>query len=250
MKSLFFSLFFVFFISTVVAEGFSPSNLVYVLTPNEELCQVVSLESDSVNITVLDSWAENENVNWSISLFNTPAEDHSLTIDYPTELSIDEREVEVCVSGSKLGEYHGVIIFRQAQQGTSIIQLAVWLKVVIENPPQPTQEQQAPPANNGGGGSGGSGKAKTPAKNTTNATSTTNPSASNVELLSAQQQTETQDAASEPTGNAIQEEIESQPLLSPLRVIPIIFVIGVIIAVFVVRKKRRNAPLTPQEFRI
>lgn len=64
-------------------------------------------------------------------------------------------------------------------------------------------------------------------------------SANNIEYLSAQQQSQTE--VSEPTAsNAIQEAIQSQPLSSPLRVIPILFVIFAVIALFIIKRKRKN----------
>ena len=122
------------------AGGFSPSKLVYVLGPNEELCQFVHLTSDSENITIFDVWAENETVEWKVSFFNTTAEEHGLTLTYPEELSIDERDISVCVSGEELGEYRGAVIFREGQEGMTVVQYAVWMTVIIEEAP-PQQEQ-------------------------------------------------------------------------------------------------------------
>lgn len=120
-------------ISTVAAASFSPSNLVYVLEKNEEACQIITLESDSPRIEVFDFWGENKDVEWEVNNFRTSASVHGLSLNYDEELSTNEREVEVCVSGNKLGEYRGAIILKQAQEGNSVVQLAVWLKVIIED---------------------------------------------------------------------------------------------------------------------
>lgn len=131
MKYYFIFLSLIFFIAGVSAASFSPSNLVYLVEKNEESCQVITLESDSDSIEVFDVWAENKDVEWSVGKFDTSASSHGLSLNYDQELSTSEREVEVCVSGSRDGEYRGAIIFKQEQEGNSVVQLAVWLKVVV-----------------------------------------------------------------------------------------------------------------------
>jgi hypothetical protein len=149
-------LFLILAVSIVTAVGFSPTSLTFNLEPGKENCKMITLNSESSTISVSDSWAENPEIEWKVSNFNTPAENHGIFINYPEELPIDEREIEVCLSGSKLGEYHGVILMKQAQQGNSIIQLAVWLKVVIESAKQTQEPPQTPSGGSSGGGSGSS----------------------------------------------------------------------------------------------
>ncbi|MCX6748711.1 MAG: hypothetical protein NT076_03830 [Candidatus Pacearchaeota archaeon] len=120
-----------FMVSSVSAIGFSPTSLIFNLSINQQACGIIHLSSDSPMITVFDNWAENKSVNWSVYNFQTPASAHNLTLTYPKNLTLDMREVEVCLKGSTPGEYHGVIIFRQAQEGNSIIQLGIWLKAII-----------------------------------------------------------------------------------------------------------------------
>ena len=123
----------------VCATGFSPSSLIYNLELNEESCRMITITSDSEVISIDDKWAENKDVEWKVSLFETDANEHGISIDYDDELSEDEREVEVCVSGSRVGEYHGVVLLKEGQQGNSIVQMGVWIKLIVhevgvENP--------------------------------------------------------------------------------------------------------------------
>jgi len=132
MKFLFFIfLFIILVMNTIIAVGFSPSSLTFELEQNVESCQIITLSSDSDMIGVSDEWAENEGVEWKVSLFDKDASEHGISISYDSELDVDEREVEVCLSGSEVGEYHGVILLKEEQQGNSIIQMGVWLKVII-----------------------------------------------------------------------------------------------------------------------
>ncbi len=113
------------------ASGFSPSSLVFNLGPNQEECQIITITSNSLTINVDDKWATNSDVEWKVSLFNSSAEEHNLNINYDNSLGEEERELQVCLSGSELGEYHGVIIMKEEQQGNSVVQMGVWLKVVV-----------------------------------------------------------------------------------------------------------------------
>ncbi|MEK6875539.1 MAG: hypothetical protein AABX30_02555 [Nanoarchaeota archaeon] len=124
-----------FLTNSVMAVSFSPSSLTYNLKLNQQECKTITLGSDSETITISDSWAENKDVEWKVSLFDKTASEHGISINYPEELSLDEREVEVCLSGANLGEYHGVLLMKEEQQGNSIIQMGVWLKVIISNEP-------------------------------------------------------------------------------------------------------------------
>ncbi|MAG27354.1 hypothetical protein CMI47_17615 [Candidatus Pacearchaeota archaeon] len=155
MKSIFIFLFLIFVIPTAVAVGFSPSSLTFNLQPNEEACGTITLDSESESISVSDKWAKSEETKWKVSLFDTTAEDHNIAITYPYLLSPEERQVEVCLSAENEGEYHGAIIFKQAQEGSSIIQMAVWLKLIIEEAIEPPPVQDLPNNNNQGSGGGG-----------------------------------------------------------------------------------------------
>ncbi|MCX6750830.1 MAG: hypothetical protein NTZ83_05210 [Candidatus Pacearchaeota archaeon] len=153
------------------ATGFSPTSFTFNLVPNEEECGTIIVDSTSPTISVSDMWAENKDIEWKVSLFDTSASSHGISIDYDKELSINEREVEVCVSGSKLGEYHGVILLKEEQEGNSVIQMGIWIKLIIAEKTQKTQTQENTNQNAGGGGGGDGGGSTT--NSTTNSTNTT-----------------------------------------------------------------------------
>jgi hypothetical protein len=138
--------------SFVHAVGFSPASLTYSLDVGEEQCQTVRLTSDSETITVEDKWKENTEIEWDIKLFTASVEDLGLLINYDSELTVDEREVEVCLSGSRIGEYQGVLLLTEEAVGNSIIQMGVWLRVNIGQ-----QQKSNLPPSSGGGSSGGGG---------------------------------------------------------------------------------------------
>ena len=213
MKIKFFLLFItltLFGLNTAQAVGFSPSSLTFELEQGQEGCKMITIDSESEKITASDSWAENESVEWKVSSFNTKAEEHEITINYDNELFIDEREVEVCLSGNKIGEYHGVLLFKEEQQGSSIVQFGVWLKVLISEKPAVSSGGSS----GGGSGSGsGGGGGIVAAKN-----STTNSSGIEFENLEASAETEEEtqeDYVSGITGGAIWGNINAKKLIVP-----------------------------------
>jgi hypothetical protein len=152
MRSFFIFLFFTILLTAnAFAIGFSPSSLTFSLPKGQEECKIITISSDSESITVTDVWAENPDMEWKVSLFDTPSSTHSVSISYPSTLSSDDREAEICFSGSKAGEYHGAVIFQQEQEGNSIIQFAVWIKAIIS-----ATNSESPSSSSRSGGSGGS----------------------------------------------------------------------------------------------
>jgi len=122
-----------FIISFVSASGFSPTSLIYELGVGERQCQTVSVTSDSEVITLTEAWAENKDIEWKVSNFDRPSVDHEIVLEYPLELSVNERQAEVCLTGNKVGEFHGVLLLKEQQEGNSIIQMGIWLKAIISD---------------------------------------------------------------------------------------------------------------------
>ena len=114
------------------------------------------------------------------------------------------------MSGNKIGEYHGVLLFKEEQQGSSIVQFGVWLKVLISEKPAVSSGGSS----GGGSGSGsGGGGGIVAAKN-----STTNSSGIEFENLEASAETEEsqeEDYVSGITGGAIWGNINAKKLIVP-----------------------------------
>lgn len=233
MKPYLVFLFLILSIPVVVGTGFSPSSLVYNLGQNEEECQKVSLKDVSEEIEVINVWAENTDVEWKVGNFDTDASEHGLTVTYSMDETEDGKKIDVCLSGSQSGEYHGAIVFRQEQEGTSIVQLAVWLKAIIEK-----SQEQTPQLSSGGGSSGGGGSGGT----VTPVVKETEKENAEFEELSAEanpEQTGETDMQKGPgiTGDAINDA--SSLDFVTWRIVPVLFIAGLLIAlVFVKRKKR------------
>jgi hypothetical protein len=158
MKTVCFVFLFVMMLGGVLASGFSPSSLIYEVGVDEEMCSDLSVSSDSEVILVSDAWASDESVDWKVSNFESEASSHGLDVSYDSELSVDERDLEVCVSGSELGEYHGVLLLKEQQEGNSIVQMGVWMKVNVgESEALPSDASRLEPSASEGSGGSGSG---------------------------------------------------------------------------------------------
>lgn len=179
-------------VNFVSASSFSPSSLTFNLNPGQKQCQSISITSDSSTITINDMWATDKSVAWKVSLFTSSASSHSISIDYPTSLSINQRTVSVCVSGTEIGEYHGVILMKEGQVGNSIVQMGVWLKVVI-----------------------GSGSTSTNSGTTqTQTTTTTNQATSNATNTTQTTTPQTAQETSDQQANTTQEQIPQTSLMT------------------------------------
>lgn len=119
-----------FFCLSVSALEFSPANLEFNLEKNEVGCKKVFFELET-SAKLTDVWADNFNDEWSLSDFKTASSELGVQMNYPSEVSSEKKEAEICVSGSKVGNYKGAIIFRQEKVGNSVVQFAVWIKLFV-----------------------------------------------------------------------------------------------------------------------
>lgn len=140
-------LFFVLLIPIVSALEFSPTSLQFSLEKNEISCKKINFEIES-SAKVHDTWAQNSLEQWSITNFKTNSQEHEIELSYPAEISPEEKELQVCISGSKPGDYRGTLIFREEKVGNSIIQFAVWLKLHI-NASSTEDDKPTPPEDDG-----------------------------------------------------------------------------------------------------
>jgi hypothetical protein len=226
MKQIFLFLFFIFLVNGISASSFSPSSLIFELTPGEQDCKTISVSSDSEVISVSDVWAENKDVEWKINLFQSSAESLGININYLSEISSEQGEVKVCVSGINQGEYHGAIILKEEQQGNSIVQMGVWLKLTISEVKENTQNS------NSGGNSGSSGSS-----------SSSGSSGGNLELQDSEDEEESLKGELEELENQeIKDSLITGGVIGGIKTKNILFsviIIGsVLIALFLVRRRK------------
>jgi len=137
------------------ALQFSPTSLEFNLEKNQISCKKINFEVES-QTTIKDVWAQFSSQEWSISNFQTSSQTHGISISYPNEINPNQKEIEVCLSGSKPGSYRGTLVFRQGEVGNSIVQFAVWLKVSISGETNERPIENKTSSSKSSGSSGGS----------------------------------------------------------------------------------------------
>ena len=147
-------LFLILLIPLISGLEFSPTSLQFSLEKNETLCKKINFEIES-SAAVHDAWAQSSLEQWSITNFKTSSQEHGIKISYPTETNPEEKELQVCISGSKSGDYRGALIFREEKVGNSIVQFGVWLKLHInassteDDKPKPPEDDDEDSGNSG-----------------------------------------------------------------------------------------------------
>ncbi|MFH1803124.1 MAG: hypothetical protein ABH864_06795 [archaeon] len=138
-------IFFFLLIPSITALQFSPTSLEFNLEKNEFACKDVEFQTEYF-ITAQDLWAQSISTPWQLSQFQTSSEEHGIQISYPPNINPAQNKAEVCLWGTKPGDYKGALIFRQEKVGNSIIQFAIWLKVHIEGeePEEPAEQTIKP----------------------------------------------------------------------------------------------------------
>jgi hypothetical protein len=122
------------------ALQFSPTSLEFSLEKNQISCKEIQFQIESPT-TVRDAWAQSSSSPWTISQFQTSSQEHRINVNYPTSLTIDQDRIEICLSGQNPGDYKGALIFREEEQGNSIVQFAIWLKVNVKETKQEQEEK-------------------------------------------------------------------------------------------------------------
>lgn len=133
---------------SALSASFSPTSLIFNLSKGESACQTISFGGDAYKEIIFDNWAENKTVPWSVSGFKTNASSLGINISYPAEVLTTVGKVQVCVSGAKPGEYHGIVLLRGVNDNsatcpsgnaclTSIIQMGIWVKLTVNGVADP-----------------------------------------------------------------------------------------------------------------
>src|SRR3989344_5924278 len=130
-RLFFFNLFILFFIAAASAAEFSPGILVYSVEPNQELCQQITINSETLK---------------KFDVSDNLSEDCQIEINYTKEVIKVKREkiIDICIKGNKIGACEGIIFFKDsAEKNLSLSAGAVKLLVdVSEIPQSPAAETQ------------------------------------------------------------------------------------------------------------
>lgn len=112
-----------------------PSKLNLTGFTNEKICQELTIEYNIQDGTIegRDLWAPEGVTEKVLSLHNLNAGALGLIFEYPKSISVDNSKVvDVCVTASTKGLYHGALLYRTIQSGNVGIELNVWVTADIK----------------------------------------------------------------------------------------------------------------------
>ncbi|MBS3077507.1 hypothetical protein J4233_04510 [Candidatus Pacearchaeota archaeon] len=238
MKVQIFSFFFFILVfSSLVGASLQldRGSLVFSLGLNERACKTVRISSGDYfgGIQIKDIWAGTPDEARNFGAYNFTSEDHGLSISYAKPISNLQNSVdeEVCLEGSKLGDYKGAIIFTPESSEQINVEIGTWLLVhVSENPQELTEKQMS--VFSSGSGSGSS--ALSGQKVSDETVSKTN---GNFDTLAYTREGQ-QEASSPIIGTVVNEDGSSRNTVISIIVI---FIVAIALAMFFIQRRRRIA---------
>ena len=130
---------FILILSNISAGNISlklePSRLNLTGFTGEKICQELTIEYNIEDGTIegRDLWAPEGVTEKVLSLHNLEAGVLGLTFEYPKSITVDNSKVvDVCITASKKGLYHGALLYRTIQSGNVGIELNVWVTADIK----------------------------------------------------------------------------------------------------------------------
>lgn len=139
MKKIFLFAVLIFFCGQVSPLEFSPTSLEFNLEKNQQDCKNIFVKLDG-QTSITNFWTEDENAEWRISQFQTSSQELEITVEHSPQISQSVKEVEVCISGERSGNYRGALIFRQQESGNSIVQFVVWINLTVTGENEQSEE--------------------------------------------------------------------------------------------------------------
>jgi len=123
---------FLFIIPNVISFGISPPQINFLGNSGEKICQKIFLNPDGEGTFLGKTlWAKEDNLERKLSNHFLNPEDLGLKADFNKNFTIKNKsDVEICITGSKSGKYHGVLLYRLQNKP---VQVGVWLSVLIKN---------------------------------------------------------------------------------------------------------------------
>jgi len=135
MKSKIYILFFlfVFFIGFCSATTLtvSPTQIDFIGKTNEIICNKVKISVEDTQILEgKTKWAEQGQDERILSMHKLNANELDLDVTLPKIIEIYESsEIEVCIKGSKKGNYHGALLYKIEDKP---VQVGIWMNVSLE----------------------------------------------------------------------------------------------------------------------
>lgn len=133
MKKPFLFLLFLIFVFNLVSAStlsISPTQIDFVGKINEEICNKITLKSDSLgNLIGEDRWAKESEIKRKFLLHNLSSEKLGLKLNYNRLLvSTSFTQQEICIKGKFPGVYHGLLLYKIGGSPTGV---GIWMNVSL-----------------------------------------------------------------------------------------------------------------------
>jgi hypothetical protein len=132
MKNFFIFLFiFLLPIVNSATLSMSPQQIDFQGNTGEKICNQINLKTpDEATLIGETNWAEKGYLERKLKNHNLLEEDLDLIIEYPKIIKIiNNKSIEVCITGKKPGNYHGIILYRIEDKP---IRVGIWMNVSLE----------------------------------------------------------------------------------------------------------------------
>ncbi len=247
-------LFFVFFTFLILSAGVisaatlsgSPSSLEYNLDIGEQKCLIFTVSSNNYfgNLNSIMKWAAKNAQVSSPDDFVFDNSEIELSVKYSPETITNfngQEEIEVCISGNKIGIWKGSLEYRTDSEGNIGIGVGTWLRVNISDKPEEENSgPQIPPVVTSGSGSsgGGGGGGGVPASTNPNSTIVNNSKTIETALENETLLGELEEKTNEPASLGITGAVIGFTKTTIGSLVGIVVIIIFIFVTFVIYKKR------------
>ncbi len=122
---------FLFPLVNAATLSMSPQQIDFNGNVGEKICNNINLKTENGAVLIGETgWAKENYFERKLKSHNLSEEDLNLIIDYPREIEIfNNKTIEVCVTGKKSGNYHGIILYRVKNKP---VRVGIWMNVTLE----------------------------------------------------------------------------------------------------------------------
>jgi len=133
----------------IQALSVSPTQINFDLMKGERKCDIVGISNDKImNLKGSDKWTNDIDSKGKLSEYTMPASALDIEIDYQKQITnTQSKDIEVCITGNRVGEYFGALIYQSDSSGGVSAGVGIWLMINVLEPikapaPEETGNQQ------------------------------------------------------------------------------------------------------------
>jgi len=130
MKKLLFLFVLLFPLVSAATLSMSPQQINFIGNVNERICEEVTLKTEGEAVLLgEDLWAEEGFSERKLKQHILDSDELKLELEYPNNIKINnEEKIEVCLTGKKKGNYHGILLYRVEGKP---VRVGIWMNVSL-----------------------------------------------------------------------------------------------------------------------